>query len=81
MRATHFAPVFSRYACAPIGTQQAGEACAFTADAAGAYADCATGLGCVDGTCHIRCTPLSGSNACSTCAFVPGYPDEVSVCP
>ena len=81
VRATHFAPFFSRYACAPIGAKQAGEACTFTADPAGAYADCATGLACVDGTCHARCTQLTGSNACSTCAFVPGYPDEVAVCP
>lgn len=76
-RASSMTPFASHLGCAPLGGKQLGDPCAFTADPAGAYDDCAAGLVCVDGACRATC---AASPTCATCAYVDGYPPELRAC-
>lgn len=77
-RAQSIDPLYTHYACAPVGTKQLGEACSLIPDPAGAYDDCANELLCVAGTCHAICEPAYTS--CSSCMPVDGEPYDLRVC-
>jgi hypothetical protein len=80
LRAKLLEPLFSDVGCAPIGPKQAGGACSYIADPAGAYSDCGEGLLCVGGTCRVRCPDDPAKITCGACEYIEGMPLEITVC-
>jgi len=74
-RITLDSPKFTRLSCAPIGPKLDGDACSFTADPAGAYDDCGSGLLCYEGTCHLLCSDIPPFRVLG-----PEYAYDVNIC-